>query len=308
MTLGIRRLAATALLATLGVPLWAQEQSGAVFRSAVDLVSIAAIVRDGRGKIVSTLRRDDFEVFDAGQRRQLVDVRTESGAPASVALLVDGSGSMRVGLATEASQRISKGILGSLNPARDDAALYSFDTRLLSVQEFTHDLKTVSDRLQVVDAWGSTSLYDAIAGTSAIVAKRTDNRRAIVVLTDGADTVSAYSPSEVAAIASSVDVPVYVFVMATGTPESDKIPVEIERRSQLAGLAHTTGGDFFVTYDAASTQAAITRIVEELRHQYVLAFEASSEHGWRNVQITTKKKGLRVRTRGWYLAGDAAAE
>jgi hypothetical protein len=66
--------------------------------------------------------------------------------------------------------------------------------------------------VSVVDAWGSTSLYDAIAGTAAIVAKRTANRRALVVLTDGADTASAYSPEQVSAIASAVDVPVYVFV------------------------------------------------------------------------------------------------
>ena len=121
-----------------------------------------------------------------------------------------------------------------------------------------------------MDSWGSTSLFDAIAGTAAIVAKRTANRRALVVLTDGADTASAYSPEQVSAIASAVDVPVYVFVMATGTREGEKVPFEAERRSQLADLARATGGDFFVAYDTASTTAAINQLVEELRHQYVL--------------------------------------
>jgi VWFA-related protein len=254
---------------------------------------------------VPSLRREDFEIFDAGKSRPIVDLRTELAAPASVALLVDGSGSMKVGAANDLSQRISTAILASLNPSRDDAALYSFDTRLLSVQEFTHDLKTVTDRLSVVDSWGSTSLYDAIAGTAAIVSKRTANRRALVVLTDGADTASAYPPDQVSAIASAVDVPVYVFVMATMTREGDKVPFEIERRSTLASLARATGGDFFVAYDTASTTAAINQLVEELRHQYVLAFEASPEHGWRNVQVRTRKKGLVVRTRGWYLSGAA---
>ena len=218
---------------------------------------------------------------------------------------MDGSGSMKIGAANELSQRISGAILSSLNPSRDDAALYSFDTRLLSVQEFTHDLPSVTSRLSVVDAWGSTSLYDAIGGTAAIVAKRTANRRALVVLTDGADTASAYTPEQVSAIASAVDVPVYVFMMATGTRESEKVPFEAERRSLLANLARATGGDFFVAYDTATTTAAINQLVEELRHQYVLAFEASSEQGWRNVEVRTRKKGLSVRTRGWYLAGAA---
>jgi VWFA-related protein len=305
MTQGFRRLIVVTVLVAFAAPAWAQDEPAAVFKSSVDLVSMAAIVRDGKGKIVSTLRREDFEVLDAGKARPILDLRSELAAPASVALLMDGSGSMKIGAATGLSQRISSGILDSLNPKRDDAALYTFDTRLLSVQEFTRDLKSVTERLNVVDAWGLTSLYDAIAGTAAIVAKRTANRRALVVLTDGADTASAYTPEQVSAIAAAVDVPVYVFVMATGTIESDKAAFEVERRSLLASLAHATGGDFFITRDAASTTAAINQLVEELRHQYVLAFEASAEQGWRNVQVRTRKKGLFVRTRGWYLAGAA---
>jgi Ca-activated chloride channel homolog len=302
---GIRRSIVVSVLMALATPVWAQEEPAVVFKSSVDLVSMAAIVRDGKGKIVSSLRREDFEIFDAGKNRPILDLRTELAAPASVALLIDGSGSMKIGAANELSQRISGAILSSLNPSRDDAALYSFDTRLLSVQEFTHDLPSVTSRLSVVDAWGSTSLYDAIGGTAAIVAKRSANRRALVVLTDGADTASAYTPEQVSAIASAVDVPVYVFMMATGTRESEKVPFEAERRSLLANLARATGGDFFVAYDTATTTAAINQLVEELRHQYVLAFEASSEQGWRNVEVRTRKKGLSVRTRGWYLAGTA---
>jgi VWFA-related protein len=305
MTPRIRLLVVMALLAALGLPVWAQEIPAAVFKSSVDLVSMAATVRDARGKIVSSLRRDDFEVFDAGQQRPVLDLRTESAAPASVALLVDGSGSMKLGLASDAALRISSAILGSLKPERDDAALFSFDTRLLSVQDFTHDMKTVNESLSVVETWGSTSLFDAIAGTAAIVAKRTANRRAVVVLTDGADTASAYSPAQVSAIASAVDVPVYVFVMSTGTPEGDKLPVDVERRSLLASLAQATGGELFVTRDTASTTAAIKQLVEELRHQYVLAFAASSESGWRSIQVRTRKKGLQVRSRAWYLSGSA---
>jgi len=299
------RFAVVSLLVSLVGPAWAQDPPPTVFRSSVDLVSMAAVVRDKRGKIVPSLRREDFEVLDSGKVRPILDLRTESAAPASVALLMDGSGSMKIGAANDLSQRISGAILSSLNPSRDDAALYSFDTRLLSVQEFTHDLPSVTSRLSVVDAWGSTSLYDAIGGTAAIVAKRTANRRALVVLTDGADTASAYTPEQVSAIASAVDVPVYVFMMATGTRESEKVPFEAERRSLLANLARATGGDFFVAYDTATTTAAINQLVEELRHQYVLAFEASSEQGWRNVEVRTRKKGLSVRTRGWYLAGAA---
>jgi len=281
-----------------------QEQPQALFRSSVNLVSMAAIVRDSRGKVVSSLKREDFEVFDGGQPRPLLDLRTEKAAPASVALLVDGSGSMKVGFSADAALRVSSAILGSLDRSRDDAALYSFDTRLLTIRNFTHDLKAVNGALSEVESWGLTSLYDAIAGTAGMVAKRTANRRAVVVLTDGADTSSAYTPDQVAEVASGVDVPVYVVVWDARAPES-RATFETARLSEMGRLAELTGGRLFIAGDHPSMNYAITTLLEELRHQYVLAFEAAPRGGWRSVQVRTKKKGLQVRTRAWYLAGSA---
>ena len=272
-----------------------------VFRSSVDLVSLAAVVRDSRGRVISTLRPDDFELFDAGQRQPILDVRTEAAATASVALLVDGSGSMKVGASLDASRHISHAILSTLNPSRDDAALFSFDTRLVAVQDFTRDLDAVRAGLQQVDAWGSTSLYDAIAGAAGVVAKRTTNRRAIVVLTDGTDTTSRYSPSEVSAIASAIDVPIYVFALSAPASGDDEAP--FGSGLPLADLARLTGGDYLDASTPLTMTKAIARLVEDLRHQYLIAFEASTDHGWRAVQLKTRKKGLVVRSRNWYLSG-----
>jgi len=295
---------ATALPAWPQAQTQEQEQPQALFRSSVNLVSMAAIVRDSRGKVVSSLKREDFEVFDGGQPRPLLDLRTEKAAPASVALLVDGSGSMKVGFSADAALRVSSAILDSLDEARDDAALYSFDTRLLTIRGFTHDLKAVGGALGEVESWGSTSLYDAIAGTSALVAKRTANRRAVVVLTDGADTTSAYTPTQVSEIASAVDVPVYV-VIWDSRPVASRTATETERIAALGMLTDLTGGQLFIAGDHPSMNRAIAILLEELRHQYVLAFEAAPRGGWRSVQVRTKKKGLQVRTRAWYLAGSA---
>jgi Ca-activated chloride channel family protein len=276
----------------------------AVFRSSVNMVSMAAVVRDGKGKVVSTLTRNDFEVFDSGQRRPLVDLRTESAAPASVALLVDGSGSMKATAAAGAVLHVSNAVLASLDPERDDAALYSFDTRLLTIRSFTHDLADVGRALTEVRSWGSTSLYDAIAGTAGIVSQRTSNRRAIVVLTDGADTTSAYTPTRVAEIASAVDAPIYAVVWDRRAPESRTVDENV-RLGSLRHLAEMSGGELFVVGDDVVMARAIRKILEELRHQYVLAFEAAPDGGWRSVRIQTRKRGLNVRTRAWYNAGSA---
>lgn len=298
-----RGIFVTILLAmTLVAPPTAQSPADQpVFRSGVDLVSLAAVVRDARGKVVSTLQRDDFELLDGGHRRPILDLRTESAAPATVAILVDSSGSMRMGAAIDASRRISNALLESLNPTRDDAALFTFDTRLLVMQDFTRDMHKVRAQLEDLQPWGSTSLFDAVAGTAGIASKRTTNRRAVVVLTDGLDTASTYSPTEVSAIASSVDVPIYVFALMP--PRSAEDVVSTARHSTLQDLANWTGGSVFVASDEVSLAAGINQLVEELRHQYVIAFAASGDGGWRSVQLKARKRGLTVRTRAWYLSG-----
>ena len=116
-----------------------------------------------------SLKTQDFEVLDGGRPRTILDLYSEETAPASVALLVDGSGSMRIGAALEASRRIAQAVLGSMDRRRDDAALFSFDTRLITLRPFTHDFEAVNHSLDDVQAWGSTSLFDAIAGTAGVV-------------------------------------------------------------------------------------------------------------------------------------------
>jgi Ca-activated chloride channel homolog len=281
-------------------PLTAQDQpSNLVFRSAVDVVSVTAVVRDRRHRVVTSLTRDDMQVIDAGEPQAILDFRTDASAPASVALLVDGSGSMRIGASSDAARKISAAILNSLDSTRDDAALMAFDRRLLTVHGFTHDFSSIRTSLDRLESWGMTSLYDAIAGTAGMVAGRSQNRRAVVVLTDGMDTGSAYSPAEVSRIASSIDVPVYIFALGDVTTDTSGHAV-----GSLRDLAVETGGDVIVANTPRLVDAGIQRLVEELRHQYLISFRANGFDGLRRVQVRTIRKDLTVRTRAWYFAGN----
>lgn len=271
----------------------------ATFRSRVNLVSVAAVVRDKRGRVLSSLSDRDFEVLDEGQRRDVVLFRSGTDAPAGVAILVDGSGSMALATATAAAREIADGVLARLTPGRDLAALLSFDTRLLTLHPFTHDFATLRTGLHKLDAFGSTSLYDAVAGSAAFVAERIETRRALVVVTDGGDNASTHSADQVAWIASAIDVPVYVFEVGappirpirTGGPQS---------QAALAELARATGGELFVVRTHEARAAAVARLADELRHQYVLAFEPAPGTGLRRVQLRTRDKDLRVSARVWY--------
>jgi Ca-activated chloride channel family protein len=270
-----------------------------VFKSQVNLVSLAAVVRDKRGRTVPTLTPADFIVRENGKTVPLLELRSDQNAPANIALLVDGSGSMGVGESFAISRDVAGRILASLQPGRDEAALYSFDTRLLTLAAFTPDLDLVRDRLTMLQTWGSTSLYDAIAGVAGKINDRGEARRAIVVFTDGNDTTSTQDPAEVATIASALDVPVYVFALH-GQPlvRDGKTPPPA-----LALLAEVTGGLYLTGSDARSLALHAATVIDELRHQHVLAFEASTERGWRSLELSVKGRGLTIRSRGWYWAG-----
>ena len=285
-------------------PAVAQERAEDVFRSRVDLVSVTAVVRDRQGRIVRSLTRDDFEVLEGGQAVPILDLQADDSSPATVALLVDGSGSMRLGAALDGSRHVSETVLRGLDERRDSAALFSFDTRLLTVRDFTSDFDVIRCDLHEIEAWGSTSLYDAIAGTAGIVANRARTRRAVIVLTDGGDTTSTYSPDAVAIIASSIDVPVYVFSLGEGTSTGDgKAGAAAQENNALVALARATGGDLFVVSTAAHITAAVRRVLDELRHQYVFAFNGSDADGVRPVEIRTRQPKMKVTTRKWYRSG-----
>jgi VWFA-related protein len=231
-------------------------------------------------------------------------MQSDDQSPASVALLVDGSGSMRLGSATVSSQQICEMILANLRRDHDLAALMSFDTRLLTLREFTQEFDRIRSGLGEVAAFGSTSIYDAIAGTAAVVANRTKNRRAVVVITDGADNASSYSPEEVASISSTIDVPIYVFAVGELNPlPSSGMPSGAEQRNALFELARATGGDYFYASSPSLVSQSTSKLLEELRHQYLIAFEPGTTSGLRRIEIRARNTEFKVRTRKWYSSG-----
>jgi Ca-activated chloride channel family protein len=278
----------------------AQLSSTPVFKSGVERVALAALVRDGKGKLVENLTAGDFELYDSGHRVPLIGVWSEP-SPASVGLLLDASGSMATKL--ERARETARYLIGGLQPGLDEAALYSFDTELKELRPFSTQLEHADSAWAATRAYGATSLWDVIAETSKRVAER-QKRRALIVLTDGVDSASRLKPSEVSAIASSLDVPVYLVVIAFSLENEPHDPTPV--RGPLADLAAWTGGEMLVIHDSASALSASRRILAELQHQYVVAFEPGSVPGWHPLVLRTKKTGLFVRARSGYMVGSSA--
>ena len=128
------------------------------------------------------------------------------------------------------------------------------------------------------------------------------------MITDGIDTKSQLTPEQVASIASEIDVPVYIVAVMAKIDDpreraadedagSDGIPA-----TRLQELAQRTGGELFMASAPAHASVAARQILGELRHQYVLAFEASTRQGWRPLEVRAKE-GQTVRARSGYTAG-----
>jgi Ca-activated chloride channel homolog len=284
------------------------------FKSAVDLVTVAAVVRDRHGRFLRDLKKDDFLVSENGARRALVDFKADDNAPVRIALLFDVSGSMRVASKVEEARQAARHVLSALRMGdldADEAAVFSFDIGLQSLQPFTADPGAIESALMRVVPYGQTSLYDAIADTARGVADTAPgdrHRRAVIVLTDGVDTSSEMTPEQVSAIASAIDVPVYVITVVSpldhqGGPDAVDSATADVRESVLRTLARWTGGELFVASAPAHASVAARQIVDELRHQYVLAFGASPAAGWHAVNVKVRQKDATVRARSGYAAG-----
>jgi VWFA-related protein len=288
-----------------------EAQPAPTFKSGVDLVTVRAVVRDGRGRPVTDLNQQDFLLLDRGVARPITSFdHDRSGV--GVALLFDVSGSMDVASKAERARDLAFVLLANLRDGEDEAAIYAFDSSLHLVQPFTSDLTSLKGRLSTVSPWGVTSLHDAIAAAAQSMNVTTKSietrRRALVVLTDGLDNASRLSPPEVSRIASAIDVPVYIIAIVQPIDLQDssgkrELRGDALREGTLADLARWTGGQLFSTTVPAQSNAAARRILEDLRHQYLFAFEPGREPGWHPLELRVRQKDHTVQTRSGYVAG-----
>lgn len=278
-----------------------------LFRSSVDLVTIQASVRDSRGRVVRGLMPSDFEVRDNGELRPIVELRSDQQSPVSLVILVDMSGSMRVGPKIALMRQAFGSVLAQLRDGQDEAAVFTFDSSLHERHGFTSDLGRLANVLSDFEPFGSTSLYDATAATARRIAGHTGTHRAIVVLTDGIDTSSTLTAAQVSGLAGAIDVP--VFVVAT-VPAIDQhamsVAADRPRRAgaaDLRDLAEWTGGQLVFAATPLDAATVASAIVDGLRHQYVLAIEAASASEWHRLDVRVKSPSSTVRARSGYFGG-----
>ncbi len=261
------------------------------------LVVLNATITDKSGKPSLGLNFNQFRIFEDGVE-QKVEVFENPDTPFAAVILLDTSGSMeqRIALARSAAINFLDGLRG-----KDSAAIYSFDSKINLIQSFSNSRDLIP---QVYDlkADGWTVLNDAVIEASAELEKRPEKRRAIIILSDGADNKSRSSPSNALKAAIAAGATIYAVDMSD---QNDRSPAKFMNQGTLKNFSEKSGGLFVATPGGVAMREAFRNIVEELGTQYTLAYSSSNQKKdgkWRDIELRVAKPNLTIRTRKGYNA------
>ena len=188
--------------------------------------------------------------------------------------------------------------LDGLRP-EDVAAVYNFDYRVEQIQDFSsgRDLAPMAFGLR---AKGMTALFDAIMRGAETLAARPEQRKAIVVLSDGMDTQSKVSSGKALEAAMAVGAGIYAVDMSASNGAASR---NQQSALQLKSLSEKSGGRFIDTPGGPALRDAFASIARELGHQYTIAFRPPQEirdGRWRTLEVKLSRPELSVRTRKGY--------
>jgi len=213
-------------------------------------------------------------------------------------VLLDTSGSMETRLSLARSAAIQ--FLDKLR-IEDVAAVYKFDSKVEQVQEFSggRDLAPMAFGMH---AKGMTRLNDAIVDAAKALAEREEKRKAIIILSDGMDTMSKASSDKALESALAVGASIYAVDMSAteGRGLGDR-----QSASILKNFAEKSGGRFVATPGGPALRDAFASIADELGHQYTVAYRPlnrARDGKWRKLDVKVSRDELIVRTRKAYRA------
>ena len=263
------------------------------FSVRVNRVLIDATVFDEDGNFVKGLGKSDFTVLEEGHKREILDFTPET-RPILMGILLDVSGSMKETLPE--AQAAASGFVDTL---RDDdhAMLVEFSEKVYMLSDLSNDRPALKKLIGSTHALGGTALYDALH-CSLRRLRPYDDRKAVVILSDGEDTQSNLGYKQVIEQAKASDVSIYTIALGSGFAEAGA-------RDKLQELAEQTGGRYFRASKASQLEKIYTQIAEELRSQYALAYASENttfDGRWITIKIEPVRKGLEVRARKGYFA------
>lgn len=260
----------------------------------VDVVQLHVSALDKAGHFVKGLAREDFSIQEDGRSQTISGFEVADKLPLTVGLVVDGSGSMEKGLpfVHDASAELFKNLIRE----KDRGFVIEFRERPRFLQEITGNSGDLQRAARETRAEGATALYDSII-LGLYQFRALEGRKALIVVTDGADNRSHVDFATLLRYARSAGAPIYF--IAVNIPLTD-----FKSKKVIGEIATESGGQVFSIGSAAKIGEVTKQIEEELRSQYILAFRTDSQKPqgeYRAVNVAVAKPGISIRTIRGYI-------
>lgn len=312
------------------------QESDDVVRVETNLTNIFFTAADKSKRFISTLRKEDIRVLEDGVPQEIFTFQQSTDLPLSIAILIDTSRSEERTLPDE--KAAARAFLEAvLRPDRDEAAIVSFTGDVTLEQGFTANLERlrraidrvefippsgyigggvvvggtppISDTNQIMA--GSTAIWDAVwASSNELLSDSAENsRRAIILLTDGEDTISQVKINEAIERAQKAD----AFVYAIGIGDRYSFGVD---EGKLRKISEQTGGRAYFPHSERELREAFAQVQRDLREQYLVAYSPSNKErdgSYRRIQIEIldselRKQNPKLTYRPGYFAKTAEPE
>lgn len=276
----------------------------------VSLVNLFVSVVDRKGRVVRGLEKDEFYLWEGGERREISHFATDPDAPLSVAVMLDVSGSMGLMRKLENSRLAVERLVDGLHDP-DEAALFTFaGTSAESVVPFTDERERLVRAVEALKPYGKTALYRAIGDVPELMGEPL-HRQAILLLTDGIDNCSRQPLKEMLGVLAGRRVPIYTICFARNFFPGGRSSEEYIRIPVLKSIADKSGGGYLEASGPEELAEGIKGILRELRHQYLLGFQPGDPGAAADrldIRLLTSNDRHVVRVgRGFYAGGTDVA-
>jgi Ca-activated chloride channel family protein len=248
-----------------------------LFKVGVETVFVKVSVADPLNRFVTGLEKEHFKVYEDGIEQTITHFNQHT-APVSVGLIFDVSASMKDNNNIKKAKNAAARFLESGNP-EDDYFLVTFNDKTTLVQSFTSQSSGIQSDIAFQKPGGRTAMYDAVYRGLDLIKEAKNEKKALILITDGEDNSSRYSPSEVREFAKESDVQIY----AIG--EEGKLGYG---RSEIQSIVTMTGGRTYFPNSFNELDYYIDLIHAELRTQYVLGYVPTNkthDGKWRRLRI-----------------------
>lgn len=307
-----------------------------VVRTDISLVQLNIGVVDRQGRVVTSLSRNDFSVYEDGVKQSILYFEPTT-APFSLVLMLDTSGST-INFRQQLKQAAWR-FLDALAP-EDRVEVIQFNAKVKTLSGFSTDRKKTAYAIELAEGAGETHFYEALRQALKDLdheARSGQRRKAIVVLTDGLDThmrnadrslaskamtdeeaIRAINPNshpELNAVLAQADrqgVTIYPLALPSGDPKRLPLPDPVingiygAARARLQTLADRTGGRLNEIHRLDQMARLYVEVAADLRSLYTIGYQPPGERkrdgSWRQVRVEVTRPELIARTKPGYYA------